>query len=87
MARYTRSAVSQQLSALEAEADALLVDRTGNHITLTPAGAQAPVARCRIAGVDTLRETVLIVREGEHASPSMAATIAAVRAVAARPAV
>ena len=54
---------------------------------LTPAGAQAPVARCRIAGVDTLRETVLIVRDGEHTSPAMAATISAVRAVAARPAV
>lgn len=52
---------------------------------LTPAGAQAPVARCRIAGVDTLRETVLIVRDGEHASPALAATISAVRAVAARP--
>jgi DNA-binding transcriptional LysR family regulator len=36
--RYTRSAVSQQLSALEAEAGTALIDRTGNHITLTPAG-------------------------------------------------
>src|SRR3984885_4567696 len=36
--RYTRSAVSQQLSALEAEAGTPLIARTGNHITLTPAG-------------------------------------------------
>ena len=36
--RYTRSAVSQQLSALEAEAGTALVDRAGNRITLTPAG-------------------------------------------------
>jgi DNA-binding transcriptional LysR family regulator len=36
--RYTRSAVSQQLSALEAEAGTALIDRTGNRITLTPAG-------------------------------------------------
>ena len=36
--QYTRSAVSQQLSALEAEAGAALIDRTGNRITLTPAG-------------------------------------------------
>src|ERR1700734_4045852 len=36
--RYTRSAVSQQLSALETEAGTALVDRRGNRITLTPAG-------------------------------------------------
>lgn len=36
--RYTRSAVSQQLSALEAEAGTALVDRIGNRVTLTPAG-------------------------------------------------
>jgi DNA-binding transcriptional LysR family regulator len=36
--RYTRSAVSQQLSSLEAEAGASLVDRRGNRVTLTPAG-------------------------------------------------
>jgi DNA-binding transcriptional LysR family regulator len=36
--QYTRSAVSQQLSALEAEAGTALIDRTNNHITLTPAG-------------------------------------------------
>ena len=36
--QYTRSAVSQQISALEAEAGTALIDRTGNRITLTPAG-------------------------------------------------
>jgi len=36
--QYTRSAVSQQISALEAEAGTPLIDRTGNRITLTPAG-------------------------------------------------
>lgn len=36
--QYTRSAVSQQLSALEAEAGTALVERAGNRITLTPAG-------------------------------------------------
>src|SRR6204780_3248080 len=36
--QYTRSAVSQQMSALEAEAGTALIDRTGNRITLTPAG-------------------------------------------------
>src|SRR6204780_3996258 len=36
--QYTRSAVSQQMSALEAEAGTALIDRTGNHIVLTPAG-------------------------------------------------
>lgn len=36
--RYTRSAVSQQLSALESETGAQLVDRVGNRVSLTPAG-------------------------------------------------
>src|ERR1700683_1351723 len=36
--RYTRSAVSQQLSALETEAGTSLVDRRGNRVALTPAG-------------------------------------------------
>lgn len=36
--RYTRSAVSQQLSLLESEAGARLVDRTGNRIRLTRLG-------------------------------------------------
>src|SRR5260370_17192286 len=36
--RYTRSAVSQQLSSLESEAGTSLVLRRGNRVTLTPAG-------------------------------------------------
>src|SRR5712691_7040549 len=36
--RYTRSAVSQQLSSLETEAGTSLIDRRGNQVTLTPAG-------------------------------------------------
>src|SRR5712664_2292394 len=35
---YTRSAVSQQLTALEADAGVPLVNRVGNKITLTPTG-------------------------------------------------
>jgi DNA-binding transcriptional LysR family regulator len=35
---YTRSAVSQQLTALEAEAGVPLANRAGNRITLTPTG-------------------------------------------------
>lgn len=37
--RYTPSAVSQQLAALEREAGAALLERTGRRVTLTPAGA------------------------------------------------
>ncbi|WP_432935340.1 LysR substrate-binding domain-containing protein [Kribbella sp. CA-253562] len=36
---YTASAVSQQLTALEREAGARLLERTGRRVTLTPAGA------------------------------------------------
>jgi len=36
--RYTRPAVSQQLTALENEAGTALVNRAGNRVTLTPAG-------------------------------------------------
>src|SRR5260370_19881513 len=36
--RYSRSAVSQQLSSLESEAGTLLVNRRGNRVTLTSAG-------------------------------------------------
>jgi DNA-binding transcriptional LysR family regulator len=48
---------------------------------LTPAGTPAQVARLPIAGIDTLRYSVLIVRDGEHRSPRMAAAISAVRSV------
>jgi DNA-binding transcriptional LysR family regulator len=50
---------------------------------LTPTGTAAPVVRLPVAGVDTDRFTVLIVRDGEHLSPRLAAAISAVRSVAA----
>ena len=50
---------------------------------LTPAGTQAQVARLPITGIDTLRYSVLIVRDGEHQSPRMAAAVSAVRSVSA----
>jgi hypothetical protein len=42
-----------------------------------------PVVRLPIAGVDTIRHGMLVVRDGEHLSPRMAAAIAAVRSVSA----
>jgi DNA-binding transcriptional LysR family regulator len=51
---------------------------------LTPAGSGTPVPRIPIAGVETVRHSVLIVRDGEHLSPRIAAAIAAVRGVAAQ---
>ncbi|MCW2644186.1 MAG: hypothetical protein QOF87_2764 [Pseudonocardiales bacterium] len=50
---------------------------------LTPAGSELPVARIPIEGVDTMRHSVLIVRDGEQTSPRIAAAIAAVRSVSA----
>lgn len=50
---------------------------------LTPAGTPAPVVRLPIEGIDTIRYSVLIVRDGEHLSPRMAAAISAVRSVSA----
>ena len=50
---------------------------------LTPAATPTPVVRLPITGVDTARYTVLIVRDGEHLSPRMAAAISAVRSVSA----
>jgi len=50
---------------------------------LTPAGTQAPVVRLPVAGIDTIRYTVLIARDGEHRSPRLAAAISAVRSVSA----
>jgi DNA-binding transcriptional LysR family regulator len=51
---------------------------------LTPVGSELPIARIPIVGVDTVRHSVLIVRDGEHLSPRLAAAIAAVRAVSAQ---
>ena len=50
---------------------------------LTPPGTDAPVVRLPITGVDTIRYTVLIARDGEHLSPRLAAAISAVRSVSA----
>jgi DNA-binding transcriptional LysR family regulator len=47
----------------------------------TPPTATAAVSRLRIAGLDAQRSSVLIVRDGEHLSPPMAAAISAVRSV------
>jgi DNA-binding transcriptional LysR family regulator len=51
---------------------------------LTPAGPDLGVVRIPIAGLDTVRHSVLIVRDGEHLSPRIAAAIAAVRAISAQ---
>jgi DNA-binding transcriptional LysR family regulator len=50
----------------------------------TPSVTNMAVAHIPIAGVDTLRHSVLIVRDGEHLSPPIAAAITAVRAVSAQ---
>jgi DNA-binding transcriptional LysR family regulator len=50
---------------------------------LTPPGTNLPVTRIPIAGVDTVRHSILIVRDGEHLSPCIAAGITAVRGVSA----
>lgn len=79
--QYTRSAVSQQLSALESEAGAALVDRAGNRITLTAAGfalvehterilielraAEAGLC-CEDVGVTGLLRVGIPFREGPH---------------------
>jgi DNA-binding transcriptional LysR family regulator len=49
----------------------------------TPVTGTAEVSRLRITGVDAVRHSVLIVRDGEHLSPRLAAVISAVRAVSA----
>ncbi|HEX4723177.1 MAG TPA: LysR family transcriptional regulator [Pseudonocardiaceae bacterium] len=56
-------------------------------ITIAPAGtpgpSDTPLARLRIAGLETARYNVLVVRDGEHLSARMSAVISAVRAVGA----
>jgi DNA-binding transcriptional LysR family regulator len=49
----------------------------------TPVGAEAKLVRLPIDGLDTVRHSVVIVRDGDHLSPRIAAAIAAVRAVSA----
>jgi DNA-binding transcriptional LysR family regulator len=50
----------------------------------TPAGSGMPVARIPIAGVSTVRHTILMVRDGEQLFPWIAAAVTAVRGVSAR---
>ncbi|GAB2808249.1 hypothetical protein GCM10027176_11610 [Actinoallomurus bryophytorum] len=52
---------------------------------LTPAGSEAKLARIPVDGLDTVRHNVVIVRDGEHLSPRMAAVIDAVRAISVEP--
>jgi DNA-binding transcriptional LysR family regulator len=56
-------------------------------ITIAPEQAPGPahsrVVRLPIAGLDAVRHSVLVVRDGEHLSPRMAAVISAVRAASA----
>jgi DNA-binding transcriptional LysR family regulator len=51
----------------------------------TPVGAEAKLVRMPIDGLDTLRHSVVIVRDGEHLYPRIAAAIAAVRSVSMAP--
>jgi DNA-binding transcriptional LysR family regulator len=51
---------------------------------LTPVGTEAKIARLPIDGLDTVRHNVVIVRDGEHLSPRIAAVVAAVRALSAQ---
>ena len=46
---------------------------------MTPVGPEVPVVRIPVAGVDTLRYSILIVRDGDHLSPHMKTAINAVR--------
>src|ERR1700677_3144202 len=78
--QYTRSAVSQQLSALEAEAGTALAERTGNQIALTLAGRNlvehaerivvelraAEASLCSATGVTGLLRVGIPFREGPH---------------------
>jgi DNA-binding transcriptional LysR family regulator len=50
---------------------------------MTPVGNKASVAKLALDGIDTVRHNVLIARDGEHLSPRIAATVAAVRATSA----
>jgi DNA-binding transcriptional LysR family regulator len=52
---------------------------------LTPVGMEAKLVRIPIDGLDTLRHSVVIVRDGEHLYPRIAAAIAAVRSVSTEP--
>jgi DNA-binding transcriptional LysR family regulator len=50
---------------------------------LTPVTGPTEISRLRVTGVDAVRHSVLVVRDGEHLSPRLAAAISAVRAISA----
>src|ERR1700677_464505 len=66
---------------------ALALAGIGWGITIAPqlTPSPAPVSRMRITGVDVVRYTVLVVRDGEHLSPRLAAAISAVRTLGPTP--
>ena len=51
---------------------------------MTPVGPEVPVVRIPVAGVDTLRYSILIVRDGDQSSPHMRTAINAVRSAGKR---
>ncbi len=51
---------------------------------LTPFSPELPVVHVPLAGLSTMRHSLLIVREGDHLSPRIGAAIAAVRSVSAQ---
>jgi molybdate transport repressor ModE-like protein len=51
---------------------------------LTPSNTERPVAHVRLAGVNTHRHSVLVVRDGDHLSPRIAAAVTAVREISAQ---
>lgn len=64
---YTRSAVSQQVSALERTAGAALLRRTGNGVTVTPAGRALLEHAERILAELRAAEATLLRHDGEVA--------------------
>ncbi|MFD4603500.1 LysR family transcriptional regulator [Streptomyces sp. NPDC058464] len=62
---YTRSAVSQQLSALEAETGTALLDRGSKRAELTPAGRLLVAHTDRIVNQLEAAEAQLLARDGE----------------------
>jgi hypothetical protein len=51
---------------------------------LTPSNSGRSAVHVPLAGIKTLRHSVLVVRDGEHLSPRIAASVAAVREISAQ---
>jgi DNA-binding transcriptional LysR family regulator len=51
---------------------------------LTPSNSGRSAVRLPLTGISTLRHSVLVVRDGEHLSPRIAASVAAVREISAQ---